>query len=146
MNNHVKQINRKLYGLLNLPKIFDSRGNAELIITNSAQLPITREKGVLFSFGLIFFMHGAVQRPIDDVNIKYIIKIISSAAPNGPNFDKELTPRVNCQNNQKRTLLFLLYSNQLNRQITSKKLFSYLLQLVSQKAGLEQTHLALPGQ
>lgn len=43
-----------------IPRIFDKKGKAELIISNKAQFPITRLNGVLLGFGLTLLMQGAV--------------------------------------------------------------------------------------
>lgn len=65
--------NRKLSSvkaLLYLPKIFDNNGNAELIISNSAQLAITTVNEVFFGSGLIRLIRGVVYRPMEDVAMK----------------------------------------------------------------------------
>jgi hypothetical protein len=44
----------------NSPKIFDSKGSAELRINTTAQLPMIKQNGVLLGLGLILDMTGAV--------------------------------------------------------------------------------------
>lgn len=82
--------------LVNSPKIFNKTGSAELRISTKAQLPITRIKGVLLGVGLILLIKGVVYNPMKDVATKYTINRISTAAPRVPNFDSEVTPKVNC--------------------------------------------------
>lgn len=93
----------------NLPKVLDNTGRAELKSRTREQLKIIWLNGVLFTFGLIRFITGSAYKPTDDVAIKYSISTISTVAPNGPNFDSELTPKVNCyknvQFNDKKSLL-----------------------------------------
>lgn len=79
-----------------LPNIFASNGNAELSTTISAQLAITRLKGVRLAWGRIRDIGGEVYKPIEEVTIRYSINTISRNAPKGPSMDRELIPRVNC--------------------------------------------------
>lgn len=59
-------------------------------------MTIIRLNGVFLGLGLIHFIIGEVYSPAEDVAIIYSIVTISIAAPNGPNFESELTPNVNC--------------------------------------------------
>lgn len=80
----------------NLPSVFDKTGSAELSTRTREQLTIIRLNGVFLGLGLMHFIIGEVYSPTEDVAIIYNIVIISIAAPNGPNFESELTPNVNC--------------------------------------------------
>lgn len=79
-----------------LPKVLDNTGKAELSRRTREQLRIIRLNGVLFTLGLIRFITGNAYKPTHEVAIKYRISTISTIAPNGPNFESELTPNVNC--------------------------------------------------
>lgn len=79
-----------------LPRIFASKGNAELKINTRVQFPIIKLKGVQCALGLILYIGGDEYNPIEDVTIRYRMRIISNAAPNGPSIDNELIPNVNC--------------------------------------------------
>lgn len=83
-----------------LPRILDNSGNAELNISNKVQLPTMCVSGVCLIRGRYLETTGNEYKPTVEATNIYNIMTISNPAPNGPNFDRELTPKVNCYKNK----------------------------------------------
>lgn len=95
MNNYIILLINEQYWY-NLPKILDNNGNAELNISIKVQLPTMCVNGVCLICGRYVDTTGNEYKPTVEATNIYKIMTISNPAPNGPNFDRELTPKVNC--------------------------------------------------